>query len=383
MRIIYLTLSVALLLEPLILSSVSAKSTTKNTLAQIVAQAVCDKQVVVLGELPTHGEALGFQAKADIVQSLVEQCNFTALFFEAPMYDFIGFQQAVANKKAQSKQLDRAIGGFWNTQELTLWRQWLFDQSTSGQLSLAGLDDQVSVTSVFAKTTLPHLLGSNVTAKNPIECQSALKRNMYWRYDEEHPFGPVEKDLLQQCTQQAADKLKTTSNADLSEKKMAENLANLYARNNKNTLALSRDEAMYRNFQWQYQGLPKDSKAIIWTATVHAARQQGQLKRKPMGVWLTEQWHEDMAVIGFTAYQGESSMAGMPIKTITAAPANSLEANQTTVDTAWVFLSAKELSELGEVSSRLYGKFMTVNWSENFDGVVVFRQEKAPVFKNK
>ena len=381
MRIVYLILYMILLFEPLTMSSVSANSTIKNTLTQIVSQSVCDKQVVVLGELPTHGEALGFQAKADMVQYLTQHCNFTALYFEAPIYDFIGFQQALTEEKAQPEQLNQAIGGFWNTQELTTWRQWLFDQATVGKISLAGLDDQVSVTSVFAKTTLPYLLGSNVAAKNQTECQQTIERNMYWRYDEDHPYGQVERALLQQCTQQAAEQLKTTSNTNLSEKKMAENFANLHTRNNKNAMAFSRDEAMYRNFQWQYQGLPKDSKVIIWTATVHAARQQGELKRKPMGVWLAEQWHDNMAVIGFTAYSGESSMAGNPIKPMAIAPPDSLEAWVTKLDSDWAFLDATKLSEIGTVSSRLYGRFTTADWSAKFDGVVIFRQEQAPTFK--
>jgi erythromycin esterase-like protein len=380
MRIIYLLSCAALLFETLAINSVHSMNITENTLAHVVSKAVCEKQVVVLGELPTHGEALGFQAKADIVQYLAEQCRFNTVFFEAPMYDFIGFQQALADDKAQQQQLNQAIGGFWQTQELAPWRQWLFNQAVKGKLNLAGLDDQVSASSVHARIILPHLLGSMAATENKATCQAALERNLHWRYDDQNQYGPAEMDLLQLCTQQAIDKLKNTPNAELSEQKMAVNLANLYARNNQAPNALTRDESMYHNFKWQHQNLPKDSKVIIWTATVHAARQQGDLKRKPMGVWLAEQWQNNMAVIGFTAYQGESSMAGMTIKAITAAPENSLEAKVTSDATDWVYLSAKDLSELGKISARLYGKFMTVNWHESFDGVVVFRQEQAPTF---
>jgi erythromycin esterase-like protein len=69
-----------------------AKSSPKLTLVDKITQEICDKKVVLLGELPNHGEAVGFKIKAEIVQKLVEQCDFNGLFFEAGIYDFIGFQ---------------------------------------------------------------------------------------------------------------------------------------------------------------------------------------------------------------------------------------------------------------------------------------------------
>ncbi len=365
------------------INHLKAKPPTELNLAQTVTQLTCDKQVVVLGELPSHGEALGFQAKADIVQYLTEQCDFTALFFEAPMYDFLGFQQAITDKNTSAEQLDRAIGGFWTTQELNQWRQWLFTQSTTGELTLAGLDDQISASSDFAKTTLPQLVGSTVPTKNGAECQQAIKRNLHWHYDAEHQYDTVEMKLLQQCAKQATDKLATSPDTDYINMKMADNLANLYSRQNNTAGALNRDAIMYKNFQWQYKRLPKGSKVIIWTATVHAARQQGGLKRKPLGAWLAEQWNDNVAVIGFTTYSGQSSMAGMTIKPIPDASIDSLEALVTSPDSEWTYLTALELRKLGSISSRLYGQFMTTDWSTLFDGVVVFREEKAPTFKQK
>lgn len=367
----------------LTISSVSAKTPSKLNLTDTITQLSCDKQVVVLGELPTHGESLGFQAKADITQQLIERCHFKALFFEAPLYDFIGFQQAAVEKSAEQVQLDRAIGGFWLTRELKAWREWLFAQATTKNLILAGLDDQISASSEYARTTLPRIVASAFTQQNDAKCQQAIERNISWRYDDEHQFDQLEKNLLQQCTQQAAYQLSNNLNVDIIDKKMAENLANLYARNNKMSVALSRDEVMYQNFKWQHERLPIGTKVIIWTATVHAARQQGELKRKPLGAWLAEQWHDDMIAIGFTAYSGKSSMAGGPIKSIAVAPENALESLVTKPRTDWKFLTASELREIGSVSSRLYGRFTTADWSSKFDGVVIFRKEKAPAFKHK
>jgi erythromycin esterase-like protein len=100
LRLIRLVALPGLLLMP---SPAWAQQTDAGGLVVRVADAVCGKQVVILGELPSHGEARAFQAKAEIVQRLVEPCGFDALLFEAPMYDFVGFQEAVTPRSRARK----------------------------------------------------------------------------------------------------------------------------------------------------------------------------------------------------------------------------------------------------------------------------------------
>lgn len=378
----FLTYLVALFMLPMV--GIAGSSDEKDeTLVQKAVQFSCDKRIVLLGELPTHGEARGFQAKAAIVQQLQEQCNFTALFFEAPMYDFLGLQKAVAKSQANPQQLDMAMGGFWTTLELREWRQWLFKQATEHGFLLAGLDDQISATSTYARSTLPLMVASAFPNQDESDCQHAIDRNLTWSYDEEHPFNQREKNLLQHCTQQAANQISINPKIAIEDRKMAENMANLYARNNNMSVAFDRDEAMFHNFDWQYERLPKNSKVIIWTATVHASREQGEFRFKPLGNWLADQWQDQMIAIGFTAFSGQSSMAGMPIQIIADAPAGSLEALVTKPTAQWQWLTNTDLHELGAVTSRLFGRFMTANWGSKFDAVVVFREEKAPTFKQQ
>ena len=74
--------------------STAAEAQNLDSLTSIITQvsdSVCGKEVVLLGELPSHGEARAFQIKAGIV----ERCGFDAVFFEAPVYDFLGFQHAL------------------------------------------------------------------------------------------------------------------------------------------------------------------------------------------------------------------------------------------------------------------------------------------------
>jgi erythromycin esterase-like protein len=337
-----------------------------------VADAACNKQVVVLGELPSHGEGRAFEAKAAIVKRLVEKCGFNAVLFEAPVYDFVGLQKAVAGMAATQTLLDNAIGRFWTARELADWRAWLFDRAEFGKVLVAGLDDQISATSQYARATLPQLLSTHLPDDIAAHCQASVIRNLNWQYDANAQYNDAERLRLQGCSRQAAQ----IAGGDI----MLDNLANLYNREQGAADALDRDAMMYRNFLWYRQRLRPDSKLIVWTATVHAARQQGVLAAKPLGSWIAESMKDSVAVIGFSAFGGQSSMAGRPAKVIPDAPAGSLEAVATAGDTAWVYLDNSALRRMGNVPSRLFGKVMSAAWSQLFDHVLVIRSEAAPTW---
>jgi len=378
-RLLHLIAWAGLLLIP---APAAAQQAESGSVVARVADAVCGKQLVILGELPSHGEALAFEAKAKIVQRLVEQCGYNALLFEAPIYDFLGFEEAVERRRADASQLDRAIGRFWWTRELTEWRQWLFDRAMAGGLALGGLDDQVSVTSDHARATLPGLVAGSSPQHVAAECEEAVVRHLYWRYNSSTPFDEPERIRLQRCVRGAADSLAVgaESRRGTPQQTMLRNLASYVERQRGAPAPLDRDEAMYRNALWYIERMSTGSKVIIWTATVHASRRQGGLPQQPLGAFLATQWGQRLAVIGFTAFAGWSSMAGQPRKPLPEAPPGSLEARATTGSAPWVFLNASDLRRIGHATSRLLGSFTEADWSSCFDGVVVIREERAPLF---
>lgn len=364
---------------------IKAQNSTLSKAEQQVINDTCDEKVVLLGELPSHGEAKTFQAKARIVKELINKCGFEALIFEAPIYDFIGLHKAKAENIATTKQLDNAIGGFWTTLELKSWRSWLYSEFVEGDLYLGGLDDQVSATSEFARNTLPDLIVNTPNSVSVESCKQAIERNLFWRYDATNKYNSNEKKRLESCVKSAMQNhvLYSDSKNDNLDLVMLNNLANLYSRQRGNPVAMDRDEMMYRNLNWHIERLPKTAKIIIWTASVHASKQQGILGYKPMGTWLANHLKDSIAAIGFSAYSGQSSMAGMPIKTFAQMPPNSLEAITTKTDTSWVYLENSVLEEMGIIPSRLFGKITTANWSSYFDGVLVIREEIPPTFEIK
>ena len=371
-----------------------AQERTAQSIVDGVVNAVCQKQIVLLGELPSHGEAQAFDAKSKIANRLITQCGFTAILFEAPIYDFIGLERAAKTHTATSEQLDNAIGRFWWTRELAPWRRALFEALSSeglpkdatepevkNRVMVGGLDDQVSITSHYAQAALPRLIAA-------AECRQTVVRHVGWTYDAQNPFDEREQLRLQQCARNAADAAAANRSLDAADRVMLESFAR-YADRQRPGVTSGRDDSMYRNLVWYLERLPANSRVVIWTASVHAARQRGSLTEVPLGARAVERWGDRVGAVGFTAYAGYTSRAARPPSPISEAPPESLEATALvprslggggTSKSAWALLDKETLRAIGRVPSRLLGTFVSDTWSDYFDAVVVIRQETAPTF---
>lgn len=343
-----------------------------------VVRDVCDRDVVLLGELPGHGEAVGFELKARIVRGLVERCGFDAVLFEAGIFDFLGFEAALAQGRARPAQLDDAIGGFWSNEELAAWRGWLFAQASRRALVVGGLDDQPGMSSHHARAVLPGLVAAVLPAPDAGGCEAAVRRNLEWTYDATHRFDALERARLQACAQQA---LATYAPGDASpERMMVESLFHYLARQNRSDQARERDESMHRALRWYRARLPAGSRVVVWTATTHASRMQGALRWRPLGERMGDEAGGRMAAIGFTALAGQSGRLRTPPAPLPALPPGSLEARALASAGAARYLDGEALRAYDGAPSRLFGTVQAAPWSDAFDGVVVVREERAPVF---
>jgi erythromycin esterase-like protein len=389
-----------------------ATDTLEEQAAARVAAAVCSKRIVLLGELPEHGEARGFGVKARVVERLVTSCGFRAVLFEAGSYDFFGLERAIATParasdaagRADSLELAlaRAIGGLWWTRELAGWRRWLVHEAVAGRVAIGGLDDQPSATAAYARATLPGLVGAAAPPARAAECREAVARHLGWGYTATLPYDSTERVRLADCTQLAAARpLGRTSTASPVGRRtpddvMLDNLASYFARERGTAergaaAPPDRDLVMARNLAWWTERLPNDARIVVWTATTHAARAPGAqpvlpLGVPPLGARLAERWGDQLAVIGFTALQGQWSRAGRPSEPLAPLPPNALEARALAGAAAgdsagWAYLDRATLRSFGSVPSRLLGKVTTTDWSTAFDGVLVIRDEGAPTFE--
>jgi erythromycin esterase-like protein len=364
----------------LMATSVTARAQDRAPEAIIdrLVTATCAKQVVLLGELPSHGEAHAFDVKSRVVDRLIAQCGFTAVLFEAPVYDFVGLGRAIEARTATQENLDNAIGRFWWTRELAPWRRSLFEAATARRVTLGGLDDQVGITSRYARATLPALVASASPAPRAAECRDAIDRHLNWTYDATHPFDDAERQRFYTCAQDAATAAATLPSLDASDRAMLESLAR-YAGRQRADGTPGRDASMFRTLQWHLERLPANSRVVVWTATVHAAKQRGTWPEMPLGALAAERWNDRVAAIGFTAAKGTTAMAGRPARSLTPAEPGSLEATATR-DTTWALLDATALRGLGQVPSRLLGGVRSATWADSFDAVVVIGEEIAPTF---
>jgi erythromycin esterase-like protein len=360
----------------------AAQPAMRGVTDQAVA-ALCDKRIAMLGELPSHGEGQAFRLKADIARALVERCGFDAVLFEAPIYDFVGMEHRWGTDSATRLQLDKAIGRFWWARELADFRRWLFDAAHAGRLRVGGLDDQVSITSDHARAALPGLVASSVPDSEEQACRASVERNLGWTYDATHAWDDEEKRLLQACSHTAARATDpaATRVADGEAARMLANYSGYVQRQAESPDVPDRDLQMHRNLSWYLERFPPDAKIIVWTATVHGAKRSGTSPHKPLGRWAHDQWDSQLGSVGFTAFAGSSSMAGRPPKPLDPASPQSLEARALEPDAPATYLDAAALAKFGEIESRLFGKVTVADWSTQFDGVVVIREESPATFE--
>jgi erythromycin esterase-like protein len=146
----------------------------------------------------------------------------------------------------------------------------------------------------------------------------------------------------------------------------------------------ARDRAMLLNFEWWLGRLPAHSKVIVWTATVHAAknlsRVHGYEQFAPMGPAIHQRFGRDAFVLAFSAKAGSYRFARQPERTLTVAADTTLEGRLfQSGDPDVHYLGGTELRRLGTIAARPLGPdFKATNWSDVIDGLVVFREERPP-----
>jgi erythromycin esterase-like protein len=159
---------------------------------------------------------------------------------------------------------------------------------------------------------------------------------------------------------------------------MLASLASYYGRLANEASAASRDEVMYQNAIWHLSSLPQGTKAVIWTANVHAAREGDGKRPPPMGSLLAQRFGAGYAAIGGTALKGWSRMAGGETQALEMAPTGALEQQVAETAGGVAYLDSAHLREMGPVVSRLSGVFVEADWARYFDGVFIVKDEQAP-----
>ena len=366
--------------------------------AEPVVHALCGKSVALLGESPVHGFGKTLEFKAELVRRLIDECHYNALFMESGTYDSINIQKKLkSGQDVTDAMISTAIGGFWATKEVQPLIPFLREKMKAGSVTLGGLDDQLA-RGTYAQREMPSDLVQYLQGDERSQCLATLQKHMLWQYTNDAPYGPPDKFRIVGCLDRIEARLSQPGESKSpwaeEDRSMIDSLKRNLARDFPEEVAKGadpdvtwtneRDRSMYLNFQWLLSRLPSHSKVIVWAATVHTAKElsgvEGFEGRVPLGSYIRRDFGNRAFSLGFSAYSGRYAFVGKPVQQLSATPDTSLEwrafANR---DSDTVYISLKQLRKFGPVGARPLGpSFKTARWDGVLDGLVVFREERAP-----
>jgi erythromycin esterase-like protein len=350
----------------------------------------CGKRLVLLGEERHHGAGATVAAKGEAAERLVERCGFSAILFEGQIYDFLALQRAFDEGGATPRMLSATIGGLWSpTADFQPFEDFLFERARDGRLLVGGVDPQLGGASQrYSQDHLADDLFRRLDEPLRGRCVDRLSTLANWRFDDATPYDRDFRDGIRDCLASVAS-LDAATGAAGGGEASANDIAASHAVRASLAASLdmadgdaaARDRAMAANVLWYLQRLPRGAKAIVWTASVHAATASlpvaADERRDTMGARLRQALGQGVAAIGFVAASGSYGSHGRGPFPIAPAVPRLLEARQGGPVAGTSYLDREALAAAGRVPSRVldYAQPQVADWSTLFDGVLVLRGE--------
>jgi erythromycin esterase-like protein len=367
--------------------------------ADRILHDLCAKTVAMLGESPLHGFGKTLEFKVALVPRLIDDCHYNAFFIESGVYDFLNIQKRLASgQEVTEPMLAAAVGGIWATREMQPLISYLLENAKSGRVTLGGLDDQLA-RDTYAQREMPSDLVAHLPGDEKARCLGILKRHMLWQYTGDSPYSATDKALILGCLDGIETSLTKAPPTAIPFRDyhtaMVEGLKKLLAWDFRQDVPKGVDEDildrnererwMYTNFHWLQSRLPPHSKVIVWAANTHLAKDlsgvPGEEGLVSFGSYVHQEFKSDAFALGFSEYSGSYAMAGQPVRPLGVGPTGSLEALAfADRESHTAYLSLKDLQKLGPTPARVRTDFKTAQWSEVFDGMLIFREEHSPGF---
>ena len=370
-------------------SGSQAPATTATPLDRLVRD-VCHERIVLLGEDNHHAAGGTLAAKAALVSRLIDECGFSAVLFESSLAEFVDLNRAFAAGTASPAHIADAIGGLWSVaEESDPLIAALYERASRKRVVLAGLDGQVGATHLYGQTGLPRELAGYLAAPRSSACQAELQRNARWQYNDASPFDDAARGRLRGCLTEIETAVAGRPRSPATDEAAAMAIAWQSAIEASDPALPrsagynTRDRAMYEALQWHLARLPRDSKIIVWCATVHAAKSLQGVPRYaetvPFGSYVHRDFGDAAAAIGISALGGSYGRGKAPATELVPAAADSLEARAFAGDGSGDvgYLGRADLAQNGPGSARPlnYAKSVTAPWNEVIDGLLVLREE--------
>ncbi len=344
----------------------------------------CDRRVVVLGEVRTHGDGHAIAFKAALAHRLITQCGFKAVLWESSFYEFDHLdRQVAAGTPVTHEQVAAAINGIWN-QDAPV--QPLIDElaarANRHEIMLGGFDDIWDMAGMtYTTDVLPKILADRLAPPEGQTCADAFHARLYGGFSPDMSGAAAMHQGVTDCL---AHIRATIPAADSRDVDVLDSLQRYIA---SETLPYaeqqaSNERAMYLNVRRLIDRLPPDSKVVVWTATTHGAFQTSNkdgIETQRMGGYIHDAFGDRALVIAIGAAGGSYGMAGRTtVEPIPSPAANSVEA-QALKDTgaSAVYVAPSRLKSFGVAPAGLldHGAPMTRDWSATVDAAVILREE--------
>ncbi len=360
-------------------AELSAKHTS-DELDEVIAN-VCNKKIILLGEDSSHGSGKTIEVKISIVKRLINECGFSAVFFESPVYEFIYFQRSLLGRTSTPQQLAQSIGGLWSTaKSMRPFISDLYLKALDGKIRLFGIDAQLGAAGqTFTQNKLAKQLAGYLIEQRKGVCENSLHRYLNWQYDDKSPYNDTTKKQIASCISEIKDeifKVNRQSNSLAVDKFMIQNFDRFLGFESGNYFNL-RDKSMADNVAWNLSKLAPEEKIIVWSASVHSAKSLAPFSTShiPMGYYIHQSFPNQVASIGFSALTGSYGRSSATIKTIKKSMLEEKILLGTSEDLKYV--DKKSLRKLGKISAQPihYNNIKLANWDEVLDGIIVLRQE--------
>lgn len=352
----------------------SAAATLTPTERQLVEMA-CHHNVVMLGE-NSHGDGATIAIRAKLVPQLVRRCGFSAIAFEASLYDFT----ELANTTASGAHYDRgrflsAVGLLWaRDAEFAPLANWVAKQ-TPKTLRLGGMDVQVGAAGAFySLKQMPAELANVIPQADRATCRETMISFINWTVDRASFEGRVDR-----CLSLALQRLqgqRTTAAAKLRRLARAFRTTATWANMKPDEMIAARDAAMAEQLKAFRRELKPGTKIIVWTANAHAAL-GGYPVGKPLGDIIRQQIGSGLLSVAFSAAAGDfrwskSETHPVPVATVASLERTVLNGNRAAL------ADRTQLKRIGTVSGTAldWHKPMITDWSTLFDAIYVIDRER-------
>jgi len=354
---------------------------------ETVTNALCGKQIVLLGENGFHGDGKTIAYKSDLVKSLVKKCDFNAVFFESSFYDFQAISMKADNQETITPEMVASSMGWIRNQyqEIFPLILFLYEGILSGELTVGGIDDQPgSRGSFYALEQMIIELTDPLPSDRQERCKTLLKQLIWSSHPKTSPYNYEKRARTKLCLREIRAEFGNMPEHSIKQMEMTSNLDRFMDRDFTSTevSVYQRDYSMFLNLEWLIQQAPQNSKFIVWTANSHAAKNTSisSVEGKNLGAYVRKKYGDKSYALGFSAAGGTYMWGSTKTKIIPQAPTNSLEAKALSTENGEIaFINARQMVALGKIPSSVFGhKFRESNWHTIFDGIVIFREEQPP-----